>query len=482
MDDLLRRPYTPETPFGSSGDNLWATSPQGWGFGGGVHFLHPNSSSGLAPLTLHIEADDRLVVPEDATYRPSHISLHARDTESGLQLTEDKFITQDDVLVSVLHGRNAGEYSLELTVKRSWGVPEGENELRKDTLVWVHREGPPPDDLRQSVSPGGRVVLVFACAFAPTEAEALKRAAFWFDAPDPVQVQRKQYQKWFDTHIPLFDCSDPWAAKLWYHHWYLVKKNHNNPRRGLSKQDTFSQGRWKDETNSASLSSGAAEILREVRWLKEGRLVRNYAQSLTDNRAENGAFRSWYVDKILATSENTDAETQSIHPALWDAHLIHPAPRKPWDLSDTPGASGDAGSAWETAWGTMTARTQAQFENGDFSRPVTVQAATGERDYFAFPWIDLLLTGVIGLVPRTDDVLQVRPNLPSMESGGWAYFCVQDMPYRNHLLTIVWDNPAYDEDAFHDGDKGLTVYVGGKRLHHQSDLTPFTVNLPLTDD
>ena len=30
VDKILARPYDAEVPFGSSGDILWATSPQGW--------------------------------------------------------------------------------------------------------------------------------------------------------------------------------------------------------------------------------------------------------------------------------------------------------------------------------------------------------------------------------------------------------------------------------------------------------------------
>ena len=484
VDDLLRRPYTLETPFGSSGETLWAASPQGWGFAGGVHFLHPTSASGLAPLTLHIEADDRVVVPENAVYRPSHITLDARDVPSGLQITEDKFITGDDVLVSVLHGRNAGEYSLDLAIHRTWGVPEGENELRKNTLVWVHRDGPPPDDLRQSVPPGGRIVLVFVCAFASSEAEAQKRAAFWFNNPELVQTQKQQYQKWFDVNVPLWECSDPWVTKLWYHRWYLVRKNHSKPGRGLTQQDTFSQGRWTSEANSASLPRGAASLLREVRWLKSGRIVRNFAQSLLANRDENGNFRAWYVDKILPPGESDPADPSAIYAALRAAQRVHPGAGKPWDLPELPDAPPPSETSENPpdAWEQLSRETQAQFEDGDFSRPATTNAENQKDTFAGAAWNDLLLTGVIGIVPRPDDIWEMRPQIPPLQNGGWAYFCLENLMYRNRLVTIVWDDPAHPEDAFHDGDKGLTLYVNAKRVYHQNDLAPFTVDLPPVEE
>src|SRR5689334_22959393 len=36
VDKVLARPYDSDVPFGSSGDRLWATSPQGWAFREGV--------------------------------------------------------------------------------------------------------------------------------------------------------------------------------------------------------------------------------------------------------------------------------------------------------------------------------------------------------------------------------------------------------------------------------------------------------------
>jgi hypothetical protein len=32
--------------------------------------------------------------------------------------------------------------------------------------------------------------------------------------------------------------------------------------------------------------------------------------------------------------------------------------------------------------------------------------------------------------------------------------------------------------VYNDGDKGFTVYVDGRRFHHQNDLAPFTKPLP----
>jgi hypothetical protein len=57
---------------------------------------------------------------------------------------------------------------------------------------------------------------------------------------------------------------------------------------------------------------------------------------------------------------------------------------------------------------------------------------------------------------------------------GLSSFCLQGF----HNTTIVWDDPAHPADAYNDGDKGLTVYVGRVRAYNQPTLAPCEV--PLT--
>ncbi len=49
---------------------------------------------------------------------------------------------------------------------------------------------------------------------------------------------------------------------------------------------------------------------------------------------------------------------------------------------------------------------------------------------------DPLITGMIGLEPRADERVVVRPLLPA---GQWSYFAIDALPYHGHLLTVLWD-------------------------------------------
>ena len=48
--------------------------------------------------------------------------------------------------------------------------------------------------------------------------------------------------------------------------------------------------------------------------------------------------------------------------------------------------------------------------------------------YFHSGYTDLIITGLVGLIPRDDDTLEVRPLAPQ----SWDYFAVDEVPYRGH--------------------------------------------------
>ena len=223
MDDLLRRPYSAATPLGCAGEVVWADAPQSWGFRSGVHLGTRKSPEGTGPFTLTLSVDGEPIEPGDALYRPSHITLHGRHPGSGLQVTEDKFITDDDVIVSVISLRNPGDVTVGVELDYTWGIVSGATEIAGRS-AWVRREAPPGDDLVQSLTSGARCTLVFAVAVAPSRDEALYRAAYWRDRENPVHAQATAYQNWFEENAPRFDCSDPWLTSLWYHRWVTVRR------------------------------------------------------------------------------------------------------------------------------------------------------------------------------------------------------------------------------------------------------------------
>ncbi|KAF2722626.1 hypothetical protein K431DRAFT_283762 [Polychaeton citri CBS 116435] len=84
---------------------------------------------------------------------------------------------------------------------------------------------------------------------------------------------------------------------------------------------------------------------------------------------------------------------------------------------------------------------------------------------------DIIITELLGLVPRSDDILQVDPIVPS----DWTYFALENVPYHGFLITVVYDRNG---DRYNVGS-GLTIYANGKKIHNDTALSA-TVQLPST--
>jgi hypothetical protein len=92
------------------------------------------------------------------------------------------------------------------------------------------------------------------------------------------------------------------------------------------------------------------------------------------------------------------------------------------------------------------------------------------RWYNHSTFADLVITGLVGIVPRDDDTLELHPLLPD---DAWDFFAVEGLRYRGHDLTIVWDRDGrrYGRGA------GLSAWVDGRRVIHAPTLAPVTGDL-----
>ncbi len=79
------------------------------------------------------------------------------------------------------------------------------------------------------------------------------------------------------------------------------------------------------------------------------------------------------------------------------------------------------------------------------------------KDYNHSTYNDLIITGLVGLRPRADEVIEVNPLLPE---NTWDWFCLDNVLYHGKILTILWDR-----DGSHYGrGSGLQVLVDGRRI------------------
>ncbi|HEV8282929.1 MAG TPA: glycosyl hydrolase family 65 protein [Chitinophagaceae bacterium] len=80
---------------------------------------------------------------------------------------------------------------------------------------------------------------------------------------------------------------------------------------------------------------------------------------------------------------------------------------------------------------------------------------------------DLIITGLVGLRPRADDVVEVNPLLPDNK---WDWFCLDNVLYHGNILTIIWDKTG----TKYKKGKGLSVWVNGKKIASSVELKKVT--------
>lgn len=112
---------------------------------------------------------------------------------------------------------------------------------------------------------------------------------------------------------------------------------------------------------------------------------------------------------------------------------------------------------------------------GEYLDETTGQWINGKggrsRYYNHSTFADIVITGIVGLEPRSDDEIEISPLLPD---GKWNYFCLDGVNYHGHTLTVLWDK---DGSRYHRG-KGFLMLVDGKQIAHSEKLERLTGRLP----
>jgi hypothetical protein len=112
---------------------------------------------------------------------------------------------------------------------------------------------------------------------------------------------------------------------------------------------------------------------------------------------------------------------------------------------------------------------------GEYLDETTGQWLKGRNErsrwYNHSTYADLLITGAVGLRPRADDTIELRP-LANAEA--WPWFCLDGVKYHGRFLTIFFDR---DGSHYHRG-AGFTVLADGKQIAHAAKLAPLEGKLP----
>jgi hypothetical protein len=76
-----------------------------------------------------------------------------------------------------------------------------------------------------------------------------------------------------------------------------------------------------------------------------------------------------------------------------------------------------------------------------------VRQMEGSEHYNHSTFCDLVISGLAGISPRLDDILELNPLFPA----AWDHFCLDGLPYHGHSVSILWDKTGkcYGRRGFH---------------------------------
>lgn len=98
-------------------------------------------------------------------------------------------------------------------------------------------------------------------------------------------------------------------------------------------------------------------------------------------------------------------------------------------------------------------------KNGEWLKGDNPRSSYYNHSSFA----DLIINDLIGLRPRTDNIVEVHPLIPE---GKWDWFYLDKVPYHGKSLTIFWDK---DGSRYGKG-KGFQILADGKMIYKGSKL------------
>lgn len=93
------------------------------------------------------------------------------------------------------------------------------------------------------------------------------------------------------------------------------------------------------------------------------------------------------------------------------------------------------------------------------------------KDYNHSTYCDLIITGLVGLRPRADEIIEVNPLLPP---DTWDWFCLDGIPYHGRSLTILYDKTGKK----YDRGRGLHVLADGQPVSSSPRLERLIAPLP----
>ncbi|MGN0354929.1 MAG: MGH1-like glycoside hydrolase domain-containing protein, partial [Muricoprocola sp.] len=291
----------------ATGFRLWAdymdVAP---GFSGRIDFIHKINIPGLFFVECSGISEYE---PADITWKPSHVSLNFQ--KDGIELEEQKFITEKDAAVSCMVWQNRSTEAFR--VRLILGTQDGKfpTTYGEELSVRFFCNGKETGNREWTVIPGQKLELCIAaqvCLAGEVDRMAQNSRLIqekYHSAEAALLEQQREYQSWYDQ-VPEFTSDQPLIDKTWAYRWYILRHNRMNPGIGKLKETFFCEGRSHKMSKEPYHPEGweftkliplsVPMHLLELRWYGEKEYGTSILHVMRDNQDESGEFRCAKVD------------------------------------------------------------------------------------------------------------------------------------------------------------------------------------------
>lgn len=284
------------------------------------------------PIVLRLKLNgEPLQAPRAACmWYPSH--ARRQTTEKSLAITEYKFITTDDVICDVVELANQSNEPLQVRLEAETGAAEV-TRAGRDTLAAVPEllgeraylllampttRSLPAHTLvcDMTLQPGESTSLMVALAVGLRHGEAQAALKRWATSEDPVALQRREVQEWFERTCPSLECPDERFTRLWWYRWFLLRHNLVASPEGPH----FHEARQGEHARLRL--AGAPLVLQEARWLRDPAFVHGEINALLSAQQADGLYASLPPEPRAVSAP----PREWLPAALWGAFQVWPGP------------------------------------------------------------------------------------------------------------------------------------------------------------
>ena len=252
---------------GSTGKRLFGYFSKDIGIGGEFHYIHQSSYHDLMKVSF-AGIEKAFKLKTEYIWYPSHIALiHTYDM---FEVQENKYITEDDVVISSLKFINhSTDVSFRIKIE-ACQISDmrlcGETVQVKQFCSVANFV----DSIDVVLKKGMPFTIDLGCTFC---FEKEKPCGKLID----LETHKAQFGRFFDK-IPLLQCSDKRLEKVYYYRWFLLRHNYANPGIGNLQYPVFFEGRYghnidqnkKENINewefSRAILPSAMLNLLDIRW------------------------------------------------------------------------------------------------------------------------------------------------------------------------------------------------------------------------